>query len=939
MAQAAIGFGISTALGLLGNSLKPINRVYNEIGKVEDLTLPKTGSGFTLARIYGRYKIDSCFIFWAVPKIDRPITTTETSGSKKTGQTQTTTTTHNYYYTFAVAVCDSDYGNEGVQAVKKVYINGKIWYNEDGSTDGTTANNNFILSENLEIYLGTANQGRSPTIESYEGTNRTPTLPYTCYLVFKEVPESVIGSWPPAISVEIEGKKTNIDQVIKDVCLSSGLIEGYDFYANNAGSDKSIVGGKFKQDGGTYRDFLDEVTERFLLMARFAENSGKKAIEFVPRDYSGLNTFTLTADDLKCREVGSGSDVDPYKENFENTLDLPSEVSVTTVDPNNKFKTITRSVIKQGIGHRNPLSINSTLAMTEGMCDDLAYKKLNQLWIERRTYEDITLLPHWLEQGMLAGDKLILPLESGDNVTIQITELNVGANFLLNIKAKAYDENLFTQVPVRGYTETVTASTTIQLSQTQLIVFESLTNADGTITYVEGVDYTIDLETGIITIISEDITDGDSLVVNYQSGVDTTTVTTTDDDLETPYYPDPELVLLDIYKPKATDPEGIYVAIKSTGDFTDTGIFAREAGGTFQQVSIISSLSTTGVVSGTLPNVSGEDLTSTLTIVLSHGTLDPLSDTDYGNNTEILLIGDEQVCVKNKTLTAPNTYSCTTIKRGLNGTTPVSHTNGTRVIMLKGNNNVQLLQIPSTYIGKTLEAKAVTVGKSLGQVATTYTINFEGKAWECLPVSNVAATKDQAGNIYINWTGSNRGTGLVLPEKYDIVIGSRTLTSTTNNVVYSYTDQITDYGSVQSSINVTIYQVSTEVGQGIPYTITLTPTLSVTESIITGFSPTQGSIGDAITVYGSGFTGSTSAMVGVVSLTSFVVFSDSVITGIIDSGTTTGKVSVTNGSYTVESLTDFVITTSSVTWGDIGGNAGDNPSLEYELLKMFWIKS
>jgi hypothetical protein len=943
MAQAAIGLGISTGLSLLGNSLKPVSRSYNEVNKSDSLILPKSGSGFTLSRIYGKKKIESCFIFWAVDKINRPTTSTQTSGSKKKGnRSSVTTTTNNYFYTFAVAVCDGS--NNSVSEIKQIYFNGKIWYNAEGELEGTAQNNSFILSQHLEIYLGTSGQGKSPTIESYEGSRRTPPLKHTCYLVFKEIPESVVGTWPPTISVTIQGSKDNLYTTINDVCESAGLIESVHFHAGTVGNI-TVTGAEFKQDGGTYSDFLDELLQRHFVMARIANNGSygdyNGAIQFLRQNDEGLTTHTLTADDLRAREVGSGEDIEPYKEIFEDALKLPSEVSVTAVDPNNKFKAISRSVIKHGLTHRNVLNINTNLAMTEGMCDELAYKKLKQAWIERREYEEITLLPHWLDAGMIAGDKLVLPLESGDNVTLQITEINIGANFLLNIKAKAFEEDLFTQVPTREFSNIVTASTTIQLPQTNLVSFTSLTNADGTVEYEKDVDYSINLETGVITPIGAAITSGSSLVANYQSGVDTTTVITNDPTLETPNYPDPELVLLDIYKPKSTDREGLYIAIKSNGDFTDTGIFARESGGTFQQISVISSLSTVGTISNSLPLVTGEDLTSTLTIVLDNGTIDPLSDTDYGNNVEVLLIGDEQVCIKNKTLTAPNTYSCTTIKRALNGTVPASHAIGTRVIMLKGNNDLPLIELPSTQIGKTLEFKAVVVGKTISQVATQYSINFTGNAWECLPVSNVTATKDQGGNIYIDWTGNNRGTGLVLPEKYEIdIIDSgviRTLETSVSNCVYSYTDQVTDFGSIQSTIEVIIYQVSSEVGRGIPYAISLTPSLVSIIPTITDFSPRSGLNGQ-ITIYGNGFTGSTDASINGVSITSFTVVSDGVITGDIPTATT-GKVTVTNSTGTGESLTDFFITSGSVSWGEIGGTVGTNPSLEYQLLKTFWIYS
>jgi hypothetical protein len=255
--------------------------------------------------------------------------------------------------------------------------------------------------------------------------------------------------------------------------------------------------------------------------------------------------------------------------------------------------------------------------------------------------------------------------------------------------------------------------------------------------------------------------------------------------------------------------------------------------------------------------------------------------------------------------------------------------------MLKGNNDLPLIELPSTQIGKTLEFKAVVVGKTINQVATQYSINFTGNAWECLPVSSVTATKDQAGNIYIDWTGNNRGTGLVLPENYEIdIIDSevvRTLEASVSNCVYSYTDQITDFGSIQSTIEVIIYQVSSEVGRGIPYTISLTPSLVSIVPTITGFSPTQGGLGASISIFGTGFTGASNVGINGIDTDSLVVVNDGLITGTIATGTTTGKVTVTNASGTGESLTDFVIITSFVDWGDIGGDIEDQTDLKTEL--------
>lgn len=123
------------------------------------------------------------------------------------------------------------------------------------------------------------------------------------------------------------------------------------------------------------------------------------------------------------------------------------------------------------------------------------------------------------------------------------------------------------------------------------------------------------------------------------------------------------------------------------------------------------------------------------------------------------------------------------------------------------------------------------------------------------------------------------------------------------------------------------------------YQVNVTVRFTVQGLKVTGFSPTQGAIGDAITIYGSGFSGATSAAINSTVITSFSVVNDSTITGIIAVSTTTGKISVTDSEGTGQSLTDFVITTSgAVDWGDINYDA-PNSQLEYELLKRFWVYS
>ena len=58
-------------------------------------------------------------------------------------------------------------------------------------------------------------------------------------------------------------------------------------------------------------------------------------------------------------------------------------------------------------------------------------------------------------------------------------------------------------------------------------------------------------------------------------------------------------------------------------------------------------------------------------------------------------------------------------------------------------------------------------------------------------------------------------------ERYEVEIYSgltlkRTLTATSPTVAYSAAQQVTDFGSAQSSVSVKVYQLSAVVGRGYP---------------------------------------------------------------------------------------------------------------------------
>ncbi|MFN9394929.1 MAG: IPT/TIG domain-containing protein, partial [Pseudanabaena sp.] len=101
--------------------------------------------------------------------------------------------------------------------------------------------------------------------------------------------------------------------------------------------------------------------------------------------------------------------------------------------------------------------------------------------------------------------------------------------------------------------------------------------------------------------------------------------------------------------------------------------------------------------------------------------------------------------------------------------------------------------------------------------------------------------------------------------------------------------------------------------------------------VIDDFSPRQGAIGATVTITGLGFTGATSVSFNNVPAQSFIVDSDTTLTAVVATGTTTGKIRVTAPLGIGVSAVDFTIVAdgSMLSIQDEGNLVGARPTLNF----------
>jgi hypothetical protein len=308
--------------------------------------------------------------------------------------------------------------------------------------------------------------------------------------------------------------------------------------------------------------------------------------------------------------------------------------------------------------------------------------------------------------------------------------------------------------------------------------------------------------------------------------------------------------LLDV--PMITDSENTagYLAAMSgyTTSWTGGVLFKSDDSG--QSYNTISSFSTPGATIGTagtpIPSYisTAIDFSSRLRVFLKNGSLSSVTQDQMFNGSNLFAYGIDgrweimsaQTCI----LQGDGSYLLSDFLRGQFGTEQYTgaHVINDDIILLEPT-NVLFNQITSSQINVSKKYKAVSNGNYLN---STSSVDFTYKGVNLLPLSPVLVTGYIVSGVndwVITWTRRSRFFGWrdfidaqlgETTESYSIEIYSsntfvtlkRTLTSSTQTVTYTSANQITDFGSNQTTINIKIYQISSVVGRGYPATITLT---------------------------------------------------------------------------------------------------------------------
>lgn len=283
------------------------------------------------------------------------------------------------------------------------------------------------------------------------------------------------------------------------------------------------------------------------------------------------------------------------------------------------------------------------------------------------------------------------------------------------------------------------------------------------------------------------------------------------------------------------DDPGFYAAVSSPDPkWPGCALFqSKDDGATYQQITTIATAATIGRTLNALGDFAGghiPDETNTIRVAMTRGSLSSVSFASFIGGAQAAIIGDEIVYFRNAVLGADGTYTVSGFLRGMRGSEYAmgGHRVGERFILIDA--TLQRIAGTTADLHRPYLYKAVTAGASLAKTSAT-TFTNDGAGLKPYAPVLVGGGRDASGNLTINWVRRTRISGEwrqfvdvplgEMSETYevDIMNGStvvRTLTSTTPTVQYAVGDQVTDFGSAQSSVSLAVFQISAIVGRGWP---------------------------------------------------------------------------------------------------------------------------
>lgn len=542
-------------------------------------------------------------------------------------------------------------------------------------------------------------------------------------------------------------------QIVGDISAACGLDPDTDFDVTDL--ESTIVIGSLVGRESTGRQAIDPL--RAVYFFDGPESDGK--IKY--RIKTGVPIASVTEDDLAAREEQGDADQSKVTETRRQDYEIPSKVILHYAAQRLDYQQgVQQAKRPSGAAHMaDPTTLEVAVVFDDTEAKQRVEKSLYQLWIERNQLS--ANLPPWYIVYD-AGDVLTIPYD-GVSAAVYLTQTGFGLNGVVAMEGVTTDSIIYQDSPSTGVSPTVPGQ-----------------------------------GGGVVETMRLDIIDGPLL---------------RDQD----------------------DVPGEYVAGSGQSDSWRGGVVCRSPDNiTFEQIVSIPRAAAAGNAVNVLAAAAYGpclfDRVNTVRVSLDRSdlTLSNASEIDVLNGANTAMLGDELIGFARANLVSPGVYDLSVLLRYRQGTEWATHAVGDRFVLLQRDGSTQAVSRAIGELGRTDYWRGVSIGGSVEAVSSDIRV-FRSNRLKPLAAINLEAGRDTYGNANITWTPRARTNVEIIDgadtgndedvEAYDVEIYSgatlkRTLRTFKPAAFYRVEDQVTDFGSAQSSLSIKVYQLSTRVGRG-----------------------------------------------------------------------------------------------------------------------------
>ena len=282
----------------------------------------------------------------------------------------------------------------------------------------------------------------------------------------------------------------------------------------------------------------------------------------------------------------------------------------------------------------------------------------------------------------------------------------------------------------------------------------------------------------------------------------------------------------------------IYCAVHGFGKDTWPGAavyMSSDNGNSYKQIGNTNAKSTLGLVEAVTPYTDYHvwDNTTEIIVKLASGTLISRDEIAVINGANMASVGQEIIGFCNATLIGDKTYKLSKLMRGRQGTEVYASTHTANELFVLWDNSPMRLEFTDAEKGATRLFKVLSVGQNLADVDP---VSVKISSNNCRPWTVHSPTWNFINtDIKVNWQERVRfdnqlrdfaavnhdedwgGYAIAVLDDSDVVKSTHTTTST--EFIYTNEMQVADFGQLKPHVKMSILQMSTKYGGGLPITI------------------------------------------------------------------------------------------------------------------------